>query len=233
MHVISEGVNPLRKPIREPHFSLIENFLSHLGILKSTPRLYEASMDEQTILPRPPLLSREGQLPKRPRALTATNTEQSLPPHRRKKAPPLPITKAFMFSGVHPNYTRHALDEDHKKMEIRCAQQGCTYSKVIGRSLSGTNNYNIHYRKCHPGIPTNAEELQALKERRAVEGGTPSVTFFNKPKEDQTHMNASEIFSFSGSLRITSLSQSSTSLRLGSFSIFLVLKQSLFRGQRS
>ena len=112
MHVISEGVNPPGKPIREPHFSLIENFLSHLGILKSTPRLYEASMDEQTILPRPPLLSREGQLPKRPRALTATNTEPSLPPHRRKKAPPLPTTKAFMFSGVHPNYTRHALDEE-------------------------------------------------------------------------------------------------------------------------
>ena len=38
-----------------------------------------------------------------------------------------------------------------------------------------------------PGIPTNAEELQAFKERRTVEGGIPTVTFFNKSKEDQIY----------------------------------------------
>jgi hypothetical protein len=78
------------------------------------------------------------------------------------------------------------LDEDHDMMEIRCTFVECTYSKVIRRQLSGTNNYQIHYRKEHPGIPTTQEEALHAKEQRVVQQGQ-SKGFFDKPAKEQSH----------------------------------------------
>jgi hypothetical protein len=145
-------------------------------------------MVQQTTLPRPPLPPRAGQSPaKRPRALTALDQEPTLPPRHRHRAPPLKDTNAFMFTGLHPLYSRHPINEDHSKMEIRCTQQDCTYTKIINRSLSGTNNYQVHYRKQHPGIPTTKQEAIDAKEKRAQELGKSRVGFFDKPSKEQTH----------------------------------------------
>ncbi|KAH7378537.1 CHAT domain-containing protein [Cadophora sp. MPI-SDFR-AT-0126] len=64
--------------------------------------------------------SRETSL-KRPRASTA-NTTPTLPPHRRRP-PKIETTKAYMFKGLHPLYTRHNITDPerwHKYIEIRC-----------------------------------------------------------------------------------------------------------------
>ena len=141
----------------------------------------------QTLLPRTPLPPRDTQSPKRPRAPTTTE-EPMLPPHRRKKAPPIKPTKSFMFAGIHPLYSRHPIDNRPDMMEIRCTQPRCDFEpKIIPRTLSGTNNYAIHYHKKHPGIPCNENEAQLLKEKRAAELGKLVVGLFDKSLADQTH----------------------------------------------
>jgi hypothetical protein len=140
----------------------------------------------QTLLPRTPLPPRDTQSPKRPRAPTTTIPEPTLPPYRRPRKAPLKDTSSYMFAGIHPLYSRHVLDEDHDMMEIRCTFVECTYSKVIRRQLSGTNNYQIHYRKEHPGIPTTQEEALHAKEQRVVQQGQ-SKGFFDKPAKEQSH----------------------------------------------
>ncbi|KAG4427718.1 hypothetical protein IFR05_016799, partial [Cadophora sp. M221] len=86
--------------------------------------------------------------PKRPR-ISTSNVVPTLPPAYRRP-PKIEATKAYMFKGLHPLYTRHNIKNSerwHKYIEIRCGQPGCTSLeyKEIERNLSGTNNYKVHY----------------------------------------------------------------------------------------
>ena len=85
---------------------------------------------------------------------TRTNSSIDLPAHKRKKAPSIKPSNAFLFKGMHPLYSRHAIDTRHDMMEIRCTQPNCRdfEYKEVNRSLNSTNNYKAHYRKFHPGI---------------------------------------------------------------------------------
>jgi hypothetical protein len=73
-------------------------------------------------------------------------------------------------------------------MQIRYTQPGCTSfkPKVINRSLSGTNNYKVHYQNYHPSIPLSAKEEKELKLAMRLKG-TPAKAFFEKPVANQTH----------------------------------------------
>jgi hypothetical protein len=138
-----------------------------------------------------PLQPRETAHPKRGRAPTTTSTEPTLPPHRRThtawKAPALKPTGSFMFKGVHPLYSRHVLEDEHHKMEIRCTQPDCNHKKKIDRILHGTNNYRTHYHKEHPGIPTSESDATAKLKAQANAAGNAEKSFFAKPVSDQTH----------------------------------------------
>ena len=122
---------------------------------------------------------------KRGRAGTQSDyVPSTLPPARRTKPPPLKPVGAFMFTGVHPLYTRTVCEEDHKKMWITCSQPGCSFPrKLVDRSLVGTNNYQTHYRNIHPQIPVNKKEAQAA----AREKLSARVLPFAQPAESQTH----------------------------------------------
>jgi hypothetical protein len=138
---------------------------------------------------RTPLVPRADTSPKRNRAGTASqSTTSTLPPNRRaKRAPKLKPTNSYMFTGLHPLYTREVVEGQHDSMLIRCSQPGCTLApKIINRSLSGTNNYKHHYQKEHPGIPvTLKEEKEALAAKRAHTAQARG--FFEKPQSEQTH----------------------------------------------
>ena len=136
-----------------------------------------------TLLPRP------ATSPKRGRAPTTSDTAQpSLPPHRRPamKAPKLKPTSSYMFKGLHPLYIQKVVENQHDHMSIHCSQPGCSLApKIINRSLSGTNNYKLHYQKYHPGIPLSEKEEKdmAIAKRAAKH----PQAFFEKPSSDQTH----------------------------------------------
>ena len=123
--------------------------------------------------------------PKRNRAPTASNNEApTLPPIRRKKAPPLKATNSFLFAGAHPLYSREVIEDRHDLMTIRCTQPGCKHPpKVIKRALTGTNNYKVHYQKEHPGIPLSDKEV---KDQSAARIQAP-LRFFEKSTSDQDH----------------------------------------------
>jgi hypothetical protein len=100
---------------------------------------------------------------KRPRATTTSNNP-SLPLNRRIrtaaawKAPALKLTRSYMFKGLHPLYSRHVLEDQYSKIEIRCTQPGCDHKRIINRVLHGINNYKIYYRKNYSSIPTSKTE---------------------------------------------------------------------------
>jgi hypothetical protein len=91
-----------------------------------------------------------------------------------------------MFKGVHPLYSRHILEDEHHKMEIRCTQPDCTHKKKIDR-IHGTNNYKAYYHKEHPGIPTSESDATAKLKAQATAAGKTENQFFEKPVADQTH----------------------------------------------
>jgi hypothetical protein len=106
---------------------------------------------------------------KRPRAITTTASEPSLPPRRRptRRAPPLKSTTSFMFTGVYPLYSREIIQEQHNIITIRCTQPSCPFSKVINHSLAGTNNYKAHYKNKHLNIPYIREQKEAIADKEA------------------------------------------------------------------
>ncbi len=151
--------------------------------------------------------------PKRNRAPTATDQNAStLPPNNRprvKKAPSLKPTNAFLFTGLHPLYTRTVYKPDYCMMWVFCSQLGCTNyeRKLVNRSLAGTNNYKSHYLKYHPGVPLSQKELDELNIRRK----SNKVLHYEKPVQSNPKTNAT-VRSFSNlSSRTTLPSLSSTS----------------------
>ena len=52
-------------------------------------------------------------------------------------------------------------------MTIRYTQPSCPFSKVINRSLAGTNNYKTHYKNEHPNIPHTREQKEAIADKEA------------------------------------------------------------------
>jgi hypothetical protein len=131
--------------------------------------------------------------PKRPRVTTGTATAQpTLPPNRRPRtaarwrAPALKSTQSYIFRGLHPLYTRHVMEERHDKITIKCTQDGCSFEKVIDRTLHGTNNYKTHYRKHHTGIPISESEEKELLRQRATKAGT-QPTLLEMPVSHQTY----------------------------------------------
>src|SRR5437763_5973281 len=143
-------------------------------------------MADQPVIGFTPIPRSKTSLPPRPpkRSSDTPSTEFTLPPHRRKKAPPLTPTNSFLFAGLQPLYNRAIIYDKPDKMVITCSQIGCiTYPpKVINRVLSGTNNYKLHYQKEHPGVPLSAAEAKAARARtqQAKKG------FFDKPATEQT-----------------------------------------------
>lgn len=140
---------------------------------QQTPRNTAQSALPFTMQPRSPksgftrLPPRDISPSKRARVASGSNT-QTLPPYQRSqaqwKAPALKPSHSYMFRGLHPLYTRHVVEERHHKMLIRCGQPNCEHEKEIDRTISGTNNYKVHYRNNHPGIPVSeTEEREALK----------------------------------------------------------------------
>ena len=122
--------------------------------------------------------------PKRNRAPTVSNETPTLPPNRRRKAPPLKPTNSFLFAGAHPLYSREVIEDHHDSMTIRCTQSGCKHPpKVIKRALTGTNNYKVHYQKAHPGIPLSDKES---KDQTAARIQRPPG-FFEKSTSGQDH----------------------------------------------
>jgi hypothetical protein len=122
---------------------------------------------------------------------TRTNSSIDLPAYKRKKAPSIKPSNAFLFKGMHPLYSRHAIDTRHDMMEIRCTQPNCRdfEYKEVNRSLNSTNNYKAHYRKFHPGIALNERDHIAKIEAKAardIRAGV-GVGFFEKPVNQQTH----------------------------------------------
>jgi hypothetical protein len=135
----------------------------------------------------PPLTPRVESPSKRPRTNTSTNHEPTLPPHRRKKAPKIKESNAFLFKGVHPLYSRHVIEERHDMMEVRCTQPNCIDFpyKEVNRSLNSTNNYKAHYQKYHPSIALNDRDKQAKINAQAIHDARPA--FFERPLDQQTH----------------------------------------------
>jgi hypothetical protein len=111
----------------------------------------------------------------------------TLPPYRRK-APKLKPTQSYLFTGISPLYSREIVEDQHDMMRIRCTQPGCTEFKprIINRSLSGTNNYKVHYQNHHPAIPLSLKEETELKAAIRLKGA-PAKSFFEKPASDQTY----------------------------------------------
>jgi hypothetical protein len=137
---------------------------------------------------RVPLLPRPETSPKRPRASTASDSLPATRPPARRKAPKIKPTSSYLFTGISPLYSREVVEDRHDMMQIRCTQPNCnTFTpKVINRSLSGTNNYKVHYQNHHPSIPLSAKEEKELKLAIRAKG-TPAKSFFEKPIADQTH----------------------------------------------
>jgi hypothetical protein len=126
---------------------------------------------------------------------TRTNSPIDLPAHKRKKAPSIKPSNAFLFKGMHPLYSRHAIDTRHDMMEIRCTQPNCRdfEYKEVNRSLNSTNNYKAHYMKFHPGIGLNERDQMAKVEAKAardIRAGA-GVGFFEKPADQQTSVASS------------------------------------------
>jgi len=74
--------------------------------------------------------------PKRNRAPTVSNETPTLPPNRRRKAPPLKPTNSFLFAGAHPLYSREVIEDHHDLMAIRCRQPGCKHPPKTSRAPS-------------------------------------------------------------------------------------------------
>jgi hypothetical protein len=125
-------------------------------------------------LPMPPLHLINPSPSKRRRQATfsKSNRAPTAPPSLRP--PPIRNSNAFLFKEPHPLYSRHIITDPafYNKMTIRCTQPDCTYSKVIKRTLSGTNNHKTHYHNAHKGIATSAEEAaQQTAIRIEAQGG--------------------------------------------------------------
>jgi hypothetical protein len=134
----------------------------------------------------PPLLPRTVSPSKRNRS--STQNEPRLPPARRSRPPPLPASNAFLFKGIHPLFSRHALAEDHELMEVRCGQVGCKdYPyKETSRRLNSTNNYKAHYKKFHPEIALTERDQEAKKKAKEIRALREGHGFFSKPVNDRT-----------------------------------------------
>jgi hypothetical protein len=121
---------------------------------------------------------------KHSRAPTMTNEGQMLPPHQRRprRCPPIKLSAAYIFKGLHPLYRREVIQDNHSKMTIYYTQPGYLLpGKIVNHGVQGIGNYRSHYKKFHPNIPTTPEE-ELLS--RANE---PVRPFFTNPATEQSH----------------------------------------------
>lgn len=112
---------------------------------------------------------------------STSSNEPTLPPHKRRRCPPLAETSSYWFTGLHPLYNRHILLNEPDKMQITCGQKDCEdfKPKTISRHISGTNNYKSHYRQFHPNIP-----LSKIEAKKKIIDNAPTEKFFDSKPSD-------------------------------------------------
>lgn len=158
----------------------INNLTTNAAMAPQTPLTF-SGRPRESLPPRYPSSAGPSTSPKRPRAWTAG---ESLPQRKKKSAPPLKTTNAFLFRGLHPLYIRKVDEQQHDMMWIHCGQPGCKdfEPKLISRAMNSTCNHKGHYRRFHKEIPLSDKEVAALKHAKKQE----TLSFEKKPHQ-QTH----------------------------------------------